>query len=77
MKNHDMPESWAHDHSLRSYGRRDIKQGDACHLICWSKVPIEQWVTEIVQRNDPGHQDQRKSTVDLDGSFRGIEHRDI
>jgi hypothetical protein len=63
MKNHNVPESWAHDHNPQSYGSMAIKKG---------KAPIEQRVAKIVQGNDPRHQDQRKS----DHRYRWVISRD-
>jgi hypothetical protein len=54
----------AHGHMESSF----IKKG---------KAPIEQWATKIIQGNDLVVKIKENPTINLDGSFRGIEHQDI
>jgi hypothetical protein len=61
-----VPESWAHDHSLRSYGSRAIKKG---------KAPVEHGRLRLFKEMIVAVKFKVNLTVDLDGSFRGIEHR--
>jgi hypothetical protein len=52
----------------RSYGSRAIKKG---------KAPIEQQVAKLFEEMIMAVKFKENPTVDLDGSFHGIEHRDI